>query len=69
VAPDATILDGKVCVRFGCAESWSLAGMQWAAVEQNAKVVNMSLGGFDQPGVDPLEQAVNTLTASMALCS
>jgi hypothetical protein len=62
VAPDSTLLDGKVCVTDLCAESWILAGMEWAAAERGAKVVNMSLSGSDFPGVDPLEEAVNTLT-------
>lgn len=62
VAPGANLLDGKVCVEFGCAESWILAGMQWAA-ESGARVVNMSLGGGDTPEIDPIEQAVNDLTA------
>ncbi|SCL61181.1 Serine protease, subtilisin family [Micromonospora citrea] len=62
VAPGTKLIDGKVCASFGCPESWILAGMQWAAAEQHAKVVNMSLGGWDSPGIDPLEQAVNTLT-------
>ncbi|MFI5838453.1 S8 family peptidase [Catenuloplanes sp. NPDC051500] len=61
VAPGATLLSGKVCVQGGCAESWMLAGMQWAA-EQGADVVNMSIGGPDSPGLDPLEQAVQSLT-------
>ncbi|ATE54954.1 S8 family serine peptidase [Actinosynnema pretiosum] len=61
VAPDARILDGKVCVSGGCAESWILAGMQWA-VEQGADVVNLSLGGRDTPEVDPLEEALTTLS-------
>jgi subtilisin family serine protease len=63
VAPDARLYSAKVCVSYGCQESWILAGMQWVAAEQNAKVVNMSLGGGDTPEVDPLEQAVQTLTA------
>jgi subtilisin family serine protease len=61
VAPGARLLNGKVCVAYGCAESWILTGMQWAA-EQGAKVVNMSLGGRDTPEVDPIEQAVQQLT-------
>ncbi|EWM67651.1 secreted peptidase [Micromonospora sp. M42] len=62
VAPDATLLSGKVCEVYGCTESAILAGMQWAAAEQHATVVNMSLGGGDTPEVDPLEEAVGTLT-------
>ncbi|ONI92392.1 peptidase S8 [Saccharothrix sp. ALI-22-I] len=62
VAPDAQILDGKVCIDQGCAESSILGGMQWA-VDQGADVVNLSLGGTDSPEIDPLEEAVNTLSA------
>ncbi|MEV0734201.1 S8 family serine peptidase [Polymorphospora sp. NPDC050346] len=66
VAPGATLLDGKVCWnvegRGNCSDSAILAAMQWA-VESGASIVNMSLGGQDAPGVDPLEQAVNDLTA------
>ncbi len=62
VAPDAEVLSGKVCVAEGCAESWILAGMSWA-VEQQAKIINISLGSSDGPEEDPLEQAINTLTA------
>src|SRR5438067_1162513 len=63
VAPGVKLYSAKVCREFGCAESWILAGMQWASSDQHAKVVNMSLGGPDSPGIDPLEQAVQTLTA------
>ncbi|GHH39757.1 S8 family peptidase [Lentzea cavernae] len=61
VAPDAEILDGKVCQPGGCTESAILAGIQWAG-EQGANVVNMSLGGGDTPEVDPLEEAVNRVS-------
>lgn len=64
VAPDARLLAGKVCAGFGCADSAILAGMEWAAVEKDAAVVNISLGGSDLPGLDPVEEAVNRLTAS-----
>ncbi|GAB3954000.1 S8 family serine peptidase [Micromonospora vulcania] len=63
VAPDATLLAGKVCEDQGCSESAILAGMQWAAVDVHADVINMSLGGSDTPEVDPLEAAVESLTA------
>ncbi len=63
VAPEATLLDGKICDAGGCDMSAIIAGMQWAATEQNADVVNLSLGGPDGPELDPVEQAVNTLSA------
>ncbi|MFK4088427.1 S8 family serine peptidase [Kribbella sp. NPDC020789] len=63
IAPDAKLLNGKVCDDEGrCPESAMLAGMEWAAAEQHAKVINLSIGGPDGPEVDPLEQAVNDLT-------
>ncbi|WP_286248774.1 S8 family serine peptidase [Streptomyces graminofaciens] len=61
VAPDASLLVGKVCVDRDCEESAILAGMEWAA--PRARVVNMSLSGTDFPGIDPLEEAVDTLSA------
>jgi subtilisin family serine protease len=62
VAPDTQLLIGKVCNDFGCPFSSILAGMEWAATS-GADVVNMSLGGPDGPELDPVEEAVNTLTA------
>ena len=63
VAPGARILDVKVLGDDGSGDdSGIIEGMQWAA-EQGADVVNMSLGSFDTPEVDPLEEAVNTLSA------
>jgi len=62
VAPGARLLDGKVCVQSGCNESWILGGMQWA-VERGATIVNLSLSGPDTAELDPLEQAVQNLTA------
>lgn len=61
VAPDARLLDGKVCEEHGCFESDIIAGMQWAA-ESGAQVVNLSLGAVDEEGIDPLEAAVQSLS-------
>lgn len=36
--------------------------MEWA-VAQGADIINLSLGGSDTPEVDPLEAAVNKLSA------
>ncbi|MFD9440124.1 S8 family peptidase [Streptomyces sp. NPDC060006] len=64
VAPGARLLVGKVLDDEGSGDdSGVIAGMQWA-VAQGAEVVNMSLGGEDRPGIDPVEQAVNDLSAS-----
>ncbi|KJK33868.1 hypothetical protein UK23_44560 [Lentzea aerocolonigenes] len=63
VAKGADLLIGKVCQTGGCPFDAILAGMQWAA-DSGAKVVNMSLGGGSGDGVsDPLEIAVNRLSA------
>lgn len=62
VAPDAALLDAKVCMTIGCEESAVIAGMQWAA-DEGAAIVNLSLGGGDTPGTDPVEAAVDNLSA------
>ncbi|MER6288656.1 S8 family serine peptidase [Streptomyces sviceus] len=63
VAPGAKILNGKVLddTGFG-SDSGIIAGMEWA-VAQKADVVNLSLGGTDLPGTDPMEEAVDRLSA------
>ncbi|MGW0754977.1 S8 family peptidase [Streptomyces sp. NPDC002814] len=64
VAPGARLISGKVLDDGGYGEeSGVIAGAQWA-VAQGAEVVNLSLGGPDSPGDDPLEQAVDELSAS-----
>ncbi|MFE7853333.1 S8 family serine peptidase [Streptomyces sp. NPDC057403] len=63
VAPDAEILNGKVLDDTGSGDdSGILAGMEWAAA-QGASVINLSLGGYDTPEIDPLEAEVNKLSA------
>lgn len=65
VAPGAELLVGKVCSDDGrCPNSAIIAAMEWAAAEQDADVVSMSLGGGPTDGTDPMSQAVNNLTAS-----
>ena len=64
VAPGATLVSAKACTAAGCTESAIINAMQWAATQPGVKVVNMSLGGQPSGGTDPLDQAVNNLTAS-----
>ncbi len=64
VAPDAKLYDGKICEVWGCQDSVIVAGMEWAANEVKANVVNLSIGGQDSPEIDPVEEAVNRLTAT-----
>ncbi|MEV4630828.1 S8 family serine peptidase [Micromonospora sp. NPDC049523] len=64
VAPGAELHIGKVLDDSGSGQdSWIIAGMEWAARDQHAKVVSMSLGGGPTDGTDPLSQAVNRLSA------
>ncbi|WBO69229.1 S8 family serine peptidase [Streptomyces camelliae] len=67
VAPGAEILNGKVLDDTGSGDdSGILAGMEWAA-SQGASVVNLSLGGYDSPGIDPLEAEVNKLSETKGI--
>ncbi|WP_328694451.1 S8 family serine peptidase [Streptomyces phaeochromogenes] len=67
VAPGAELLNGKVLDDEGSGDdSGILAGIEWAA-EQGADVVNLSLGGGDTPGLDPLETAVDEFSADKGI--
>ncbi|MFE4419082.1 S8 family serine peptidase [Streptomyces sp. NPDC056817] len=65
VAPDAELLNGKVLNDGGYgAESWIIAGMQWA-VDQKADVVSMSLGSPEPTDcTDPMSVAAEKLAQS-----
>ncbi|GAB3433432.1 S8 family peptidase [Flindersiella endophytica] len=64
VAPDAALLNGKVLDDEGYGtESGIIAGMEWA-VSQKARVVNLSLGGWPNEGLDPVDLALNELSRS-----
>ncbi|MEV1068195.1 S8 family peptidase [Streptomyces sp. NPDC050263] len=67
VAPKAKILDAKVFDdRGGAFDSSIIAAMQWAS-DEGAKVANMSLGGDDHATIDPLEEAVDSLSESSGI--
>ncbi|HWD81728.1 MAG TPA: S8 family peptidase [Kribbella sp.] len=64
VAPGAELLIGKVLDNSGGGyDSEAIAGMEWA-VQQGAKVVSMSLGGWPSDGTDPMSAAVDRLSKS-----
>ncbi|WP_307847306.1 S8 family serine peptidase [Streptomyces sp. F63] len=63
VAPAARLLNAKVIGDDNSgSESGVIAGMEWA-VARGADVVNLSIGAADAPGVGPMEEAVNRLSA------
>jgi subtilisin family serine protease len=62
VAKGASLMIGKVCEFNDCTYDAVIAGMQWAA-ESGARVVNMSLGGGEGDGTDPVETELNRLSA------
>ncbi|MFC7963152.1 S8 family peptidase [Streptomyces cinereoruber] len=67
VAPGAELISGKVLDDEGHGDdSAVIAGMEWAAAE-GADVVNLSLGGPDSPGVDPLEETIDRLSAEKGI--
>ncbi|MFI1015377.1 S8 family peptidase [Streptomyces sp. NPDC020965] len=63
VAPGAKVLNGKVLGDDGSGfDSGIIAGIDWA-VARGADIVNLSLGGYDTPELDPLEAHVNKVAA------
>ncbi|MGW2352714.1 S8 family serine peptidase [Actinacidiphila glaucinigra] len=65
VAPGSDLIVGKVLGDDNSGpNSGIIAGMEWAARTEHAKVINMSLGiGIYHTQDDPMSQAVNKLTA------
>src|SRR5262249_36492966 len=62
VAPGAQLAVGKVLDSEGKGqESWIIAGMEWAARDQHAKIISMSLGGGGD-ATDPMSQTVDRLS-------
>jgi len=57
LASGTRLLNGKVCVHDGCADSWIAAGIRWAS-DNGAQVINLSMGG---PGACPsvLQSAID----------
>lgn len=65
LAPDARIVDAKVFNGGNSETSSLLAGMEWAAATQKAKVAVLGLARicrYDTPGDDVVEQAIADLT-------
>ncbi|WP_343240410.1 S8 family serine peptidase [Streptomyces sp. SID14515] len=64
VAPGARLIDGKVLDDSGSGnESDIITAVEWA-VGEGADIINMSLGGPDSPGVEPLEETVDHYSES-----
>jgi subtilisin family serine protease len=63
VAPSATLDIAKVLGDDGSGQdSWVIAGMEWAAREEHARIISMSLGSDPSDGSDPTSQAVDNLS-------
>ncbi|MFK3983886.1 S8 family serine peptidase [Micromonospora sp. NPDC050397] len=64
VAPGARLHVGKVLDGEGRGQdSWIIAGMEWAARQEKARIVSMSLGGGATGDTDPMTEAVERLSA------
>lgn len=64
VAPGVRLHIGKVLGDNNYGEnSGIIEGMEWAARDQHAKIINLSLGDSPTDGTDPMSLAVNELSA------
>ncbi|WP_246017004.1 S8 family serine peptidase [Micromonospora pisi] len=64
VAPGVKLHVGKVLNNEGQGQdSWIIAGMEWAARQEKARIISMSLGGGATDDTDPMTEAVNRLSA------
>lgn len=65
VAHGADLLNAKVLDSSGWGwESGVIAGMEWAAVEHDADVINISVNGEPSDGSDLMSQAIDALSES-----
>jgi subtilisin family serine protease len=62
VAPGTKLYNAKVCTVEGCPDSAVVGGITWLAKTEHVKVINMSLGRQDSPGLDLIETTVQSLT-------
>ena len=60
VAPDAYILNGKVCGSSGCATTWMMEAVEWAYFKK-ADIITMSIGGSTVWGHDPLDAFIESV--------
>ncbi len=61
VAPEATLLNVKVCDSYGsCYEDDIISGLEWA-FQHNADIISMSLGGVDITETYPMNNAVKKI--------
>lgn len=64
MAYDADLINGKILNDSGNGEmSWLIDGLEWASGEQDADIVNLSIGvrGYYTDGTDPWSEAVNSV--------
>ncbi|TFF85034.1 hypothetical protein EU523_00620, partial [Candidatus Heimdallarchaeota archaeon] len=67
IAPEASLIIGKVAGTEGIATITGLiAAYNWA-LEQEADVINLSFGGADFPGNNPLDVLLNTIVVNDTL--